>query len=496
MRYKPIYNSEMLLLGEGHHIIVTGWTPAKLVASSLKKRGVSYASVGNLYNPNYGLTPLIANLLLHAERFPVHALSCTKQDKLSRSSEALHQLLCGNYIREGQRWVVLGTDDTPIGEVDGEISKEELQSLVGSSKLWKDPSSFYKYMEDLCPSTLPIRNVAPKLYEFKAQESERLPGPQSGLIVNGETIFSCWVKALHAVYKTGMEIENRREILNVMSVIQNEPDEMCVNEWMPTSKETVEAYCAQVLTAAPSPEGSYSYGSRLRRAEADSNLDIEAARYLDQLTEIISKLAADPSTNRAVMTTWVPKLDLDSEQPPCLNQIQIKVVDKRVTLSAVFRSHDMYTAYCSNLFALKAIQQAVVAGINEINDELQVTRGELICVSQAAHIYEWCLDKTAEVILHNYNKEAERYADPVGNYVISLEEGFLNIRWMSSKGRFIKKYAYNLLHAVKPLNVCRDIAADSPTIQPTHLSYIATELCKALICHELNTVYTQDQGTP
>lgn len=494
MHYQPIYNREDLILGEGKIIVVTGWTPAKLVASSLTKRNIPFACIGNLYNAYYGLTPLIANLLYNEECFPIHILAATKQDDISHSSLALYQLLTGHFYCEDLKWVVKSPSNTTIGECDGTILKEDIESLKGPTYLWSDLNLFYKEMGDTPFISVKKRDVPPKYYTFIDKEQKYNPGPQVGLKIEGDTIFSCWVKLLHAIYYTGYTQSNRKELLNVLSIVHFEASDFSgIHNKMPITREATEEYCKQILDPPKVDQVGYTYGSRLRRADADSNPDIEGPQYIDQLREVIYKLIMDPNTNRAVMSLWVPKQDVSSEQPPCLNQIQVKLVDNSVVITAVFRSHDAYSAYCSNLFALKAIQDYIVSELNQLKVTSNVTAGDIVCLSQAAHIYRWSINDTTSVLETSYPPKDSFYNDPVGNFTLKIVDNLLHIMHTTPKGQYVRKESYDLEKRVSSLSICKKIAEINPAIRATHLAYLGIEISKAIECYKERRVYHQDQ---
>jgi thymidylate synthase len=491
--YSPIYNRQQLILGSGENIIVTGWTPAKQVAASLDKRNIPYASVGNLYNAYYGLTPLIANLLYHAELFPIHILNCNKHDKLSNSSFALHQLLEGHYTKDDQRWVVLCPNGNPIGEVDKTIEQSDLESLQHSSTLWEDLTAFYTQLSSTPFVRLHKRSNPPRHYTFKEGSKKYNPGPTTSLSVEGDSIFSCWVSLLYYIHNQGVIEHNRKEVLTVVSTIHDEPADLSgIHPAMPLSKEATKQYCQQVLSKDSPATGSYTYGSRLRRAEADCNLDIEDQQYIDQLHEVAFNLASDPSTNRGVMITWIPKEDVHSEQPPCLTQLQVKVVDQKLIIIATFRSHDIYAAYCSNLFAIREIQQYMTNKVNELNESLNLRPGKLICVSQAAHVYNWSLPNVEDLLDKHYPPKTQTYDDPVGNFILAVYNNSLEIVHTTPRGRFVRRYSYPLKPQTNPLNICRELHKANPSILPTHLAYLGIEISRAISCFKDKKPYIQD----
>jgi thymidylate synthase (methanogen type) len=146
--------------------------------------------------------------------------------------------------------------------------------------------------------------------------------------------------------------------------------------------EMRDRYAAQILDDAPNREGvKYTYGQRLRSWFGR-----------DQIEKVIDKLANDIDSARAVMSLWDASQD-DNDNPPCLNHIWVRIVDNELSLTATFRSNDMFSAWPANAMGLRALQKYIYNSLVKKTAH-KLKMGALITISQSAHIYDDCFEIT------------------------------------------------------------------------------------------------------
>ncbi len=111
----------------------------------------------------------------------------------------------------------------------------------------------------------------------------------------------------------------------------------------------------------------YTYFERLRKRwsrlakvtfQSFENDKIVDSEKMDQIEEVIRLLIKSPMTRRAVATTRIPSVDLRSSEVPCLNWLKFYNTGV-LNLSVVFRSHDIFGAYISNLYGLSRLLEYV-----------------------------------------------------------------------------------------------------------------------------------------
>jgi thymidylate synthase len=251
---------------------------------------------------------------------------------------------------------------------------------------------------------------------------------------------------------------------------------------LPYDKSFIKRYVSDILDDAPQGEGvKYTYGQRLRSWFKQN-----------QIEQVIEKLIAEINSARAVMSLWDVRNDKASDSPPCLNHIWVRVVDNELSLTATFRSNDMFSAWPANAIGLRALQQHIRDAI-ATRSKYDLSMGPLITVSQSAHIYDDCWENAEKLIQSQYAKicKQRNYDDPSGCFVISVQDGKILVEHMTpGSGEVINCYSGKLAS-----QLYRQIAADCPSLQVDHAFYLGTELQKAefVLTEPGDVLYEQDK---
>lgn len=128
------------------------------------------------------------------------------------------------------------------------------------------------------------------------------------------------------------------------------------------------------VTAPGSPPVFNLYG------DGDLSDDMHALGY-DQLVKCLEKLRDNPSTRRAVMSTWIPWMDHESNEPPCVMVVSFEINKaKELSLVAFIRSNDILMAWGENAIGLTSLQHYV-------SRQLGLRMGYLETISRNAHVY-------------------------------------------------------------------------------------------------------------
>jgi thymidylate synthase len=175
---------------------------------------------------------------------------------------------------------------------------------------------------------------------------------------------------------------------------------------------------------------------------------------------------------------------------PCLNHIWVRVVENELSLTAIFRSNDMFAAWPANAMGLRALQQHIRDEISK-RSEYNLSMGPLITISQSAHIYDDTWENVERLIATQYDKIVNQrdFFDPSGNFLISVEkEQILVQQTTPGSGEIVACY-----QGKNPLKLIRELAATNPAIIPEHIGYLGIELQKAYNCLKNNQPYIQDQ---
>ncbi len=359
--YNPFYNQNQLICGSGQTAIITGWTVRQAVVKPFNNK--EFAVIGNLYSPTRGISPLIRNLLANPHvRFLV-VLKATKEDKNSGSCECLL-----DFFRQGftQGKSDLGRDcwviNSPIrGYIDIEIDRESLEKLRSAIECQEATSieeainlvKSYSQKEPIEPWGEPL------FFPEEKKHPTVLPGYRYGHRIEGKTIAQTWVKILHRIKTTGTirpsQYGQWQELIDLVAIVTDEPRDLYFPDpnYLPIEREFIEDYRSQMLDDAMPREGvKYTYGQRLRSWFG-----------CDQIEQAIQKLIATKDSSRVVMSLWDVQKDNNNDSPPCLNHIWLRIVDNELSLTATFRSNDMFSAWPANAMGLIALQEYI---INEV----------------------------------------------------------------------------------------------------------------------------------
>ncbi|MFX0117651.1 MAG: thymidylate synthase [Candidatus Hodarchaeota archaeon] len=165
-----------------------------------------------------------------------------------------------------------------------------------------------------------------------------------------------------------VSLEGSTKALMVDLTITHPSEEPRKHEKDPNSYEYALEYGTLYLLSAEKEKETYTYGSRLRDE-------------VDQIDEAIEILKEKP-TSRQVCLTVARPTDLSLPDPPCLRLVDLKIYEEALTLTAFFRSWDIFGAANTNLMGLNDVQKWVAK-------ELGVKEGVLQVASPNAHIYPY-----------------------------------------------------------------------------------------------------------
>jgi thymidylate synthase len=489
--YLPCDKPNQLICGQGQTAVITGWTVRQSVAKHLTPE--DFAVVGNLYSATRGISPLIRNLLKNPHvRFLV-ILNATKEDKNSGSCECLL-----DFFRQGftkgksdtgrECWVI---NSKIRGYIDIEIPDSILEKLRQSLQ-WEEAKSIAQAVNFVksYASRSPVEPWGDPLDNFPKVEIRPtiLPGYRYGYRIEGETIAETWVKILHRIKTTGTirpsQYGQWQELIDLVAIVTKEPTDLYFPNpnYLPIEREFIGDYRSQMLDDAPIREGvKYTYGQRLRSWFGR-----------DQIEQAIEKLATEKDSSRAVMSLWDVQDYENNDSPPCLNHIWLRIVDDELSLTATFRSNDMFSAWVANAMGLRALQQYIQEQINH-KTVYNLKIGPLITVSQSAHIYDDCWEYADRIIQTEYPKicQQKNFDDPSGSFVISVRDREIIVEHLTpGSGEVINCYSGKIARSIY-----QQIAADCPSLQVEHAMYLGTELQKAEIAlsSPQSLAYTQDR---
>jgi thymidylate synthase len=492
-KYQPRYNFNQLICGYGQVAVITGWTVKESVAKHLLPE--EFAVIGNLYSPTRGINPLIRNLIANPHvRFLV-VINAIKEDSNSGSCQCLLDFL-KNGFKQGKSdtdrdcWII---NSSVKGYIDLEIPSEVLEALRTAID--------YREVNSIADAIASVKNFNKTILEKPRQPWGKSlffpevkispivsPGNLYGHRVEGKTIAQTWIKILHRIKTMGKirpsQYGQWQELIDIVAIVTDEPPDFYFPEpnYLPVRRQFIKDYRAQILDNAPIREGvKYTYGQRLRSWFGK-----------DQIEQVINKLAVEKDSSRAVMSLWDVRDYENNDSPPCLNHIWLRIIDNELSLTATFRSNDMFSAWVANAMGLRALQKEIGELINRRTD-YNLKLGALITISQSAHIYEDCWEYSDRIIKTEYSRiyRQRNYDDPSGSFLIKLQNKEIIVEHLTpGSGEVVNCYS-----GKNAKSVYQQIAQNCPGLEVEHAMYLGTELQKAelALLSEQNLIYLQDK---
>ena len=112
---------------------------------------------------------------------------------------------------------------------------------------------------------------------------------------------------------------------------------------------------------------------------------------VNQIESVIAKLAKQPFTRQAQMITWMPNIDLDCYDPPCLQSLWYRLLEEDgvywLNCNIRFRSNDAWGASFMNMFGFVMFNKEIIAAGVEKRLGKPVKIGRLNWQADSYHIY-------------------------------------------------------------------------------------------------------------
>jgi len=141
----------------------------------------------------------------------------------------------------------------------------------------------------------------------------------------------------------------------------------------------------------------YTYHGRLAaygtwQEKRQSRSEIVGPFNVNQVEKVIAKLATQPFTRQAQMITWMPNVDLDCYDPPCLQSLWYRILEDSagvwwLNCNVRFRSNDAWGASFMNMFGFILFNRDVIAAEVAKRAGRRVELGRLNWQADSYHIY-------------------------------------------------------------------------------------------------------------
>jgi len=225
-------------------------------------------------------------------------------------------------------------------------------------------------------------------------------------------IYQAWLDLLGWLHFSGDEIIDERgsvvnEKINVHSVLHNPlkkyydlknlNDNLTYEQYL-QKYETEHSvwygdklinYCKQFID--PKDKGFiYDYGNRLNGYfEHKGSITFPIHQQFESIED---RLINNKNSRRALAITWDPTVDIDRDEVPCLQFIQMLIRDDKLQTTALWRSHDIFGAWFPNLIALSYMAENVA-------NHLGYKVGDIHVHSVSAHYYKTNEQEIEKIIM-------------------------------------------------------------------------------------------------
>jgi len=150
----------------------------------------------------------------------------------------------------------------------------------------------------------------------------------------------------------------------------------------------------------------YTYHGRLEKygtwKESETGgSGIKGFFNINQIEAVIDKLCKQPFTRQAQMITWMPNLDLDCFDPPCLQSLWYRILEDSegiywLNCNIRFRSNDAWGASFMNMFGFIQFNREIVAAEIARRTGKKVKLGRLNWQADSYHIYGKDIEQARE----------------------------------------------------------------------------------------------------
>lgn len=519
----PYYFKDRLIIGnpKSDTAVVTLWTPMNVVArmADLSK----FSIIGQLYTKR-GINYLLRNIFLNPR---IRKLVITGADLMGSGKELLK--LASQSASQGRS---LTLKDRPFQmqkkpdwldeNIPDSAIKEFFDHVNIIDKIGPISEDMIKKFEQESVSVSPWSETKTFPEEISMQTSV-LPSEETFFVARGEKVWQTWIRLLADIMRFGVPspmihhygTERTTEALNVSAVVYNEdPTYPELPKWFPYKKDDIKRYVKSFLQASRGDE-AYTYGERLKAYPLDfmdlssfSNLlkdwntgkeDIRKIfaqaiskdkKRLNQQQLLVEKLKSFPENKGALAILWEPIIDnfglREVWRTPCLTLVQAMIREKKLFLTAYFRSNDMFGGWPLNAFGLRAFQHETAKMIGD-----DISLGPLTTISHSAHMYEssW---QMAQQLIRDHWKDVSCEWDRRGNLTIETDGDDIVVKHLSPQGAFIQEYRYDGRKIKAARDFCFKLESAGLFSTIGHAMHVARDIERAETAIKLGIKFESD----
>ena len=262
------------------------------------------------------------------------------------------------------------------------------------------------------------------------------------LYVTEQSLAAAYEKALIELYQHGIQLKTQYDkpgdppsLDATMNITVLEPEsEPMIHKAFPGGVADLREYVMELMGVKDhwvknmndpnDTHWEYTYHGRLHSYGAWRELHNGAATVsgpfcINQIDAVIAKLARQPFTRQAQMITWMPNIDLDCYDPPCLQSLWYRIIEDEdgigwLNCNIRFRSNDAWGANFMNMFGFTQFNREVIAAGVAAQTGKTVRLGRLNWQADSYHIYGKDITRARQQFFDRL--ATTRFADRVLNF--------------------------------------------------------------------------------
>jgi len=181
--------------------------------------------------------------------------------------------------------------------------------------------------------------------------------------------------------------------------------------------------------------------------KSDPPKNREAGFKINQIEQVIRKLVDQPYTRQAQMITWMPNIDLEVFDPPCLQSLWYRILEddegiQWLNCNIRFRSNDAWGASFMNMFGFIQFNREIIAAEIEKRSGKTVRLGRINWQADSYHIYGKDIEAARSML---FNRLEEM---PFENRIFNFHDEFIQQMYQDAEAMVLKKIEeYDKMHS-------------------------------------------------
>lgn len=187
----------------------------------------------------------------------------------------------------------------------------------------------------------------------------------------------------------------------------------------------------------------YTYHGRLANygvwKELQNRKSVESGHFkVNQIENVIEKLVKQPFTRQAQMITWMPNLDTECYDPPCLQSLWYRLIEDEkgiqwLNCNIRFRSNDAWGANFMNMFGFIMFNKEIIASEISRRSGKEVRLARMNWHADSYHIYGKDIATADEMLFSRVDKM--KFEERIYNFY----DEFIKEMYESAEERIIEK---------------------------------------------------------